>query len=532
MRRFSSYGPINNKIHYHAPREALISDAYSQLVGDNPQEDDHYITVWAPRQTGKSWVMGQILHRLQKENRFDALKINLEHLKYENDVPDIIGAIAEMIREGLGKSAATLNSQKKFQEIFKQGALDKPLILILDEFDALKEEAINVIVSAFRNIYIERREEIDKPTEKKKYLLHSVALIGVRNVLGIENVKGSPFNVQRSLHIPNLAFEEVDGMFKWYRKESGQKIEQEVIDRLYDEMRGQPGLTCWFGELLTEIFNKDKNKPITMSYFKEVYTEATRVLPNNNILNIINKAQKAPYKEPVLELFKTDRKLEFRFDDKELNYLYLNGVIDIQRKKNDKGELQVYCRFANPFVQGRLFNYFSREMFNDLGLLIHPLDEMDDAITEKKLVIPNILKRYKAYLKKNKDTIFTGMPRRKNDKRLYEAIYHFSLYRYLYDLLTKRGVSVIPQFPTGNGKIDLTLKYKDRVYGIELKSFKDMYDYRRGIEQAAEYGVQLKVKEVVLLVFVELKESEIKELEQKISKPGITVNVIPIGVLD
>jgi hypothetical protein len=36
-----------------------------------------------------------------------------------------------------------------------------------------------------------------------------MALIGVRAVLGVENVKGSPFNVQRSVHIPNLTHDEV-----------------------------------------------------------------------------------------------------------------------------------------------------------------------------------------------------------------------------------------------------------------------------------------------------------------------------------
>jgi len=46
-------------------------------------------------------------------------------------------------------------------------------------------------------------------------------------------------------------------MFKWYEKESGQAVEKEVIDTLYDEMRGQLGLTCWFGELLAETYNPD-----------------------------------------------------------------------------------------------------------------------------------------------------------------------------------------------------------------------------------------------------------------------------------
>ena len=531
MRRFSSYGQINTNAHYYAPREELIQKAYTRLVGENPDEGGHYITVWAPRQTGKSWLMQQILFRLQKENQFDVVVISLENLKNENQLPRIISIISREIGEILQKDFSGIDNADKFQGMFKKDVLDKPLILILDEFDALCEPAINMIVGAFRKIHTSRLYESSKPSAERRFLLHGVALIGVRSVLGIENKKGSPFNVQRSLQVPNLSYEEVDGIFKWYQKESGQKIQQEIIDTLYHDMRGQPGLICWFGELLTETFNHDTNAPITMIQFNNVFVEAVNVLPNNNILNIISKANEEPYKHLVLELFKTDKKMEFRFDDKELNYLYMNGIIEPERETNEKNQLDVYCRFASPFVQGRLFNYFAREMFRDLGLLVHPLDEMDDAITDETLNIPNIIKRYKAYLDKHKENLFKGMPRRKSDMRLYEAFYHFNFFRYLYDLLKKRGVSVIPEFPTGNGKIDLILKYRDRVYAIELKSFKDMYDYRKGIEQAREYGEKMGLKEIVLLVFVELKEEEVKTLEQTVKEPGIDVVVIPVGVL-
>ncbi|MCP4149362.1 MAG: hypothetical protein GY757_16565 [bacterium] len=530
MRRFSSYGQINTRSHFYAPRKELIATAFNRLMG-TPAEGGHYITVWAPRQTGKSWVMQQILLKLQKKKGFDVVVISLENLKNEENISKIITIIAREIGESLQKDFSGIDDPDKFQEIFRKGVLDKPLILILDEFDALCEMAINVLVGAFRNIYTARQYESAKPTGERKYLLHGAALIGVRSVLGIENKKGSPFNVQRSLHVPNLTYEEVDGIFKWYERESGQKIDQDVIDTLFEEMLGQPGLTCWFGELLTETLNKDTGAPITMANFKDVYVEAVNVLPSNNILNIISKADKEPYKFQVFELFKTDRKIEFRFDDKELNYLYMNGIVDAERVKNETNELEVYCRFASPFVQGRLFNYFAREMFGDLGLLIHPLDEMADAVTGDSLDIPNIIKRFKTYLLKHKENLFKDMPRRKTDKRLYEAVYHFNFFRYLYDLLTKRGVKVIPEFPTGNGKIDLILKYRDRVYAIELKSFRDMYDYRLGIEQAETYGKQLGLKEIVLLVFVELEEQEVKELEKRISKPGIDIIVIPVGVL-
>ena len=86
----------------------------------------------------------------------------------------------------------------------------------------------------------------------------------MRSVLGIENKAGSPFNVQRSLHIPNLTKAEVEEMYKWYERESGQQVEEAVIERVYYETQGQPGFVSWFGELLSENYN-EHNSVITSS---------------------------------------------------------------------------------------------------------------------------------------------------------------------------------------------------------------------------------------------------------------------------
>jgi AAA-like domain len=531
MRCFSSYGPVDRALHYYAPREALIESAYSRLVGEDPAKGGHYITVWSPRQCGKTWVMQEVNQKIKKEDLFHIAIISIESAKKEIDEQEVVKIFTEKLSTAFQIKFPPIKKIREIAALFTKQYFQKPVILIIDEFDALAEEFINSFAGIFRDIFINRGNEKDKESIDKSNLLHSMALIGVRSVLGIENVKGSPFNVQRSLHIPNLTENEVKGLFQWYQKESNQQITPEVNDRIFYETRGQPGLTCWFGELLTETYNQEKQQPIAMAQFKYVYKEATNVLPNNNIINIISKAKQAPYNEPVLELFKTGSKIQFRFDDRDLNYLYMNGIIDLDRTTDEKGEPEVYCKFSSPFVQGRLFNYFAGELFGDLGLLVHPMDNMDDAVSEKELNIPNIIDRYKTYLQKVKDTVFKGMPRRKTDKRVYEAVYHFNVFRYLYDLLSKRGISVIPEFPTGNGKIDLILKYKEHIYAIELKSFRDMYDYHKGIEQAAGYGSKMNLKEIVLLVFVELEEEEIKELRQDIDKNGTKVKVIPIGVL-
>jgi len=506
MRRFCSYGPIIMDSHYYAPRKELIDTAYTQLVGENPLEGGYYMTVWAPRQSGKTWVMQQILFQLQKDPRFDVLKINLEHLKDEKNVGKIIDGIAEEIGLGLGKTFKGIRTKKEFQQIFRKGVMDKPLVLILDEFDALPDEGINAVVSAFRNIYINRADEIGKTTGQKTYLLHGVALIGVRSVLGIKNMKGSPFNVQRSLYIPNLTYDEVKEIFKWYEKESGQDISGEVIDRVYNECSGQPGLTCWFGELLTEKYNKDKTKPISMKEWEYTYMYASSGLPNNTVLNIIEKADKEPYKDKVLELFQTDKKNIFRFDDEELNFLYMNGIIDIE----ESHDMKLYSKFSCPFIQKRLFNYFSNEIFDTLDRLVDPFENLDDAITETSLNIPNIIKRYRKYLLENKEWLFKEAPRRK-DLRIFEAVYHFNLYRYLSDLLEEWKAVVIPEFPTGNGKVDILIKYGGKLYGLELKSFKTERAYKEALHQTAVYGRRLGLKEMSLIFFIEAIDEENKK---------------------
>ena len=529
MRSFSSYGPVDKDENYYAQRKELIDYALNQLLGKNFEKSGHYITVWGPRQTGKSWAMREILWTLYKDERFDVLKINLEHLKMEEDVNQILSGIGEEILKDLDKDNIVIDSAKKFQGIFEKNVLSKPLILILDEFDALAEDAISAIVGVFRNIYNINRDQLHLPLEERKYLLYSVALIGVRSVLGIENAKGSPFNVQRSVHIPNLTFEEVEEMFRWHERESEQKIDQEVIERLYYETKGQPGLTSWFGELLTEGWDEFRvggDMPIDMKLFREAYAAASQILPNNNILNIISKAKQEPSRQIVLDMFRTDEKIIFKYDDFDHNFLYMNGVIE--REKVEEGKY--YVKFPCPFVQKRLFNYFANEITGYVGKLYEPFEDLDDAIDENRLNVRNIMKRYKTYLIKNREWLLKNAPRR-SDMKIYEAVFHFNLYMYLSSFMRGFHGEVYPEFPTGNGKIDLIVKYKGKTYGIELKSYKNRSQYNIALKKAAHYGKQLGLKEISLIFFVEsIDEQSRTTYEVDFEDPETGVKVMPVFV--
>jgi hypothetical protein len=522
MRKFSSYGPPNTKLHYYTPREALIANVITQLKGEEPDEGGHYITIWAPRQTGKTWIMREVFLTLEQETQFDVVILSLQFLTEVTDSNRVAQLIARKLIEELNLDKnLSINSLDDFDQLFERKILTKPLIMILDEFDALEQTVIARIVAIFRHIYNTRQNQVHKSTAEKDYLLHGIALIGVRAVLGVENVKGSPFNVQRSVHIPNLTHDEVIYLFNQYQQESGQTIEPEVVERIWYEFQGQPGLTNWFGELLTETYNQATHQPITMDQFEDVYADALDLLPNNNILNIISKAKQEPYKPFVLEMFQTKKKIKFTYLDPIINFLYMNGVVDVERV----GENEV--KFPCPYIQKQLFNYFARELYQEMDDLYDPFEDLSDTITDNSINIRQLLVRYEQYLHANRDMILKDAPRRKKDLRIYEAVFQFHLYLYLVSFLRAYEAQIYPEFPTGNGQIDLLIRYAGQLFGLELKSFANQRLYRKALDQAAKYGQELSVTEIWLVLFIESvdeKNRQLFEADYIDNERGVTVH--------
>ncbi len=437
-----------------------------------------------------------------------------------------------MILEELGQEPVEIHTLADFSAIFSRKKLKKPLLLVLDEFDTLCEAAINALVGAFRKMFINRQQQTALKTEEKGFLLHGLALIGVRRALGVESRSGSPFNVQRSVRIPNLTASEVWEMFQWHQKESGQVAEKEAIDRLYFETQGQPGLIGWFGELLTEGWGDviiDKSKAITLDFFIQAYIDATEALPNNNVLNIISKAKQPEYKPFVFDLFRTTEKIPFNYNNTSQNFLYMNGVIDNEVAGEGKARKN-YVKFANPFVQAILFSHFSDELFSDLPGLIDPFADVKAVISETFIDIKMILGWYQSYLQANTEWLLKDVPRRV-DLQVHEAVFHFNLYMYLHKLIPKEIAQVLPEFPTGNGKIDLLIRSESKTYGLELKSFKSLHYYHIALTQAAHYGNQLDLTEITLVFFIsKIDDTNRQKLEIPYTDKKSKVCVHPVFI--
>ncbi len=525
MRRFHSYGPVDQDIHFAVPRTELVENCLQHILGE-PGKGGHYFTIWAPRQTGKTWLMRQVKQRIETDypDQFIVGTMSMQGVIMDESDPDSVffSYIPSLFSRTFNVTVPEPDSWNEWSSYFSRqtSQFSKPVILFIDEFDSLPSAVIDRLVTLFRDIHLNR----------ELYQLHGLALIGVKAVLGVDSQRGSPFNIQRSLHVGNLTRDEVISMFDQYQTESGQRVDAAVPDALYEATNGQPGLVGWFGELLTEKYNPGIDKPIGMDTWKYVYHAALRVEWNNTILNLVKKV-KIGYVNHVLELFSRSDVI-FSLDAEWCAYLYMNGVITFQVQTDSDGQPQTTCRFSCPFIQKRLYNALTYDLVGD-RLPILALEILDDLadVFEAGLNLPALLSRYKAYLVRMKArglNPFKDQPRR-TDLHYTEAVGHFHLYAWLQSAIGRRCI-VSPEFPTGNGKVDIHINCHGKPGIIEVKSFIDMAEARNAQFQAAAYAKKLGLGAVTLALFVPTDdEAVLEKLSISKSIDQVTVNVVAIG---
>ena len=150
MRKFTSYGPPDRDEHFYAPREHLIETICSQLRGDNPNKGGHYFTIWAPRQSGKTWVVREAYRKIKAEEHYEIASLNLESLRYSETGEEALRRFILELRGALGREFPIIKKWDDLPDIFTSQYFYKPFILLIDEFDSLANELIRAFVAMFR----------------------------------------------------------------------------------------------------------------------------------------------------------------------------------------------------------------------------------------------------------------------------------------------------------------------------------------------------------------------------------------------
>jgi len=143
-----------------------------------------------------------------------------------------------------------------------------------------------------------------------------------------------------------------------------------------------------------------------------------------------------------------------------------------------------------------------------------------------------LLERYKQYLARLQAqglNPWKAQPRCKTDLHLAEAVGHFHLYAWLQSAVDMLCV-VSPEFPTGNGKVDLHLRCGAQLGLIEVKSFRNMVVLRRDRQRAAQYAQQLGLDRLTLAVFIPVvDETVLAQLSGTTVHHGVQVTVVAIS---
>ncbi|BBH42380.1 hypothetical protein myaer102_50310 [Microcystis viridis NIES-102] len=215
-RWFNIAGPCKDDIHYMLSPTVRLPDL-EELI-----QQRSYFVLHAPRQTGKTTAMLALAKQLTDRGNYAAVMVSVEVGSPFNHDPAaaelaILGTWYNTIQDSLPTELQPPIKQWQQEEpgsrikAFLRGwakAINRPLVLFIDEIDSLQDQTLISILRQLRDGFPQRPENL--PT--------SVGLIGLRDVRDYKVASGgsdrlntsSPFNIKvASLTMRNFNLAEV-----------------------------------------------------------------------------------------------------------------------------------------------------------------------------------------------------------------------------------------------------------------------------------------------------------------------------------
>ena len=251
MRRFKVTGPVRPSKHYTIPPLSRVPLArIEELV-----EIEEYFVLHAPRQTGKTSVLGALQEHLNGRG-WRCVYANCEDARAAGDdldvaVRGILGAIATGAATALGDESLREIWPRALADIGPAGGLrealmfwseksgDERLVLLLDEADGLRERILLALLTQLRSGYRDRPERFPR----------SIVFCGLRDVQDYPLETGSPFNiVKHSLRLGDFSRAEVEELLGQHTEETGQRFAPAAVEEIWKATAGQPWLVNALGD--------------------------------------------------------------------------------------------------------------------------------------------------------------------------------------------------------------------------------------------------------------------------------------------
>ncbi|MEM7655375.1 MAG: ATP-binding protein, partial [Bacteroidota bacterium] len=302
-RYFNTTGRCVPKDHYMVPPFRGMDDDILRLI-----EAKQYFLIHAPRQTGKTTFLHAFAHRLNREGTYICLVVSVERA----GVPSMSEAIAnERMIKALWRMCPDFLPEEEFPPAPRPGldmtdyltewtrAQSKPIVLLIDEVDALWDDVLVSFLRQLRDGFQTRPESFPQ----------SIALVGLRDIRDYKLKaregnpslgSGSPFNVKaKSFFLPFFSREEVRGLLDQHTADTGQVFSEAVFEEIFTYTQGQPWLTnALANHLVEEMLRRDYSRPITPEMV-EIAKEALIAERQTHLDSLVDKVQEPRVRKVV-----------------------------------------------------------------------------------------------------------------------------------------------------------------------------------------------------------------------------------------
>ena len=278
---FNNAGPSVPSKHYTInPLERIDVNSIESLIAQ-----ERYFVLHAPRQTGKTTCLLELMKHLNQQGKYQTLYANIEAAQaFRGDVHEAMKTICYVIADHAEIYLDEMRLSDKVGDIvagsigraltklliYWTRITDKPTVLFLDEVDALVGDTLISLLRQIRAGYVHRPQAFPI----------SIILCGVRDVRdyrihsGDNEIitGGSAFNIKAtSLRLGNLSEADVQNLWKQHTTETGQRFDPLIYADLWLDTRGQPWLVNALGYELTWNNKRlrDRNIEITLEDYKQ-----------------------------------------------------------------------------------------------------------------------------------------------------------------------------------------------------------------------------------------------------------------------
>jgi hypothetical protein len=452
-RSFNTAGPCRPEDDYMLPPTDRLPDVMRLI------EAKKYFIVHAPRQTGKTTALLALAAELTASGRYVASLVSVEvGAPFDDDPGKAEGAILGSWRAA---TAAQLppSLQPPPWPAAEAGrgigaaleawsvAAPRPLVLFLDEIDALADEALVSVLRQLRDGYRNRPERFPS----------SLALVGLRDVRDYklrEGVAGrlgtaSPFNIKvESLTLRDFTAAEVAALYRQHTDETGQEFSPEAVARAFELTRGQPWLVNALARQITWHILADHAEPITLAHMEQAREEL--IARQDTHLDSLAERLREPRVRHVIEPILAGTAAAHDLPEDDIRFVVDLGLV------RWNGGLEI----ANPIyaeIIPRALAVTARAFLPRLDpIWLRPDGRLD---------ADRLLDAFLAFWRQHGEPLMRGV-------HYAEVAPHLVLMAFL-DRVRNAGGTLEREYAVGSGRMDLLLRYGPDRFAFELKVWRD-----------------------------------------------------------